>query len=344
MMAAILLTLGSVPILMLWTPAAPTSPSGRALSVIVSFLCFVMATVWLVRWPTRWQSVVFTVVSNICIAVGCLVWAQPEAGLLGSTAFAALAGYVAFFHSSYYLTLVLATATATSVICAVRVADSAGTVLAVAQLLILAVGILAVPFSGQVLVHLLGDDALKSHTDPLTGLRNRRGFYRSARRLVETANGEPPLYLTVVMVDLDRFKHINDTLGHATGDRILVAVADRLKQSLDGDAVLARIGGEEFLVAQVSAGDQAVASAERARHAIAALPWNLTASVGVASVTLMAALDTATRSVVDHLVEAADAAMYAAKRLGGNRIHRAGESMRDDYAQPAVSSADEPAR
>jgi GGDEF domain-containing protein len=90
---------------------------------------------------------------------------------------------------------------------------------AVAKLLIIAVGVLAVPFSVHVLIHLLGDEALKSHTDPLTGLRNRRGFYRSARELLgaEVHSAEP--YLTVIMLDLDRFKQVNDTRGHtpATG-------------------------------------------------------------------------------------------------------------------------------
>ena len=63
----------------------------------------------------------------------------------------------------------------------------------------IAVGVLAVPFSVHVLVHLLGDEALKSHTDPLTGLRNRRGFYRSARELIESSSAAAP-YLSLIML------------------------------------------------------------------------------------------------------------------------------------------------
>jgi hypothetical protein len=82
----------------------------------------------------------------------------------------------------------------------------------VAKLLIVAVGVLAVPFPVHVLVHLLGDEALKSHTDPLTGLRNRRGFYRSARELIGASVDAVEPYLTVIMLDLDRFKQ-STTLG-----------------------------------------------------------------------------------------------------------------------------------
>jgi predicted signal transduction protein with EAL and GGDEF domain len=181
-------------------------------------------------------AVMFVLVSNACIAASCLVYiSYPGMSLLGCTSFAALAGYVAFFHTSRYLALVLSTETAVSVVCGVQMTEGMGSALvAVAKLLIIAVGALAVPFSVHVLIHLLGDEALKSRTDPLSGLRNRCGFYRSARELLgaEVHSAEP--YLTVIMLDLDRFKQVNDTRGHTTGDRILVAVADKLRRSTRG--------------------------------------------------------------------------------------------------------------
>ncbi len=242
--------------------------------------------------------------------------------LLGCTAFAALAGYVAFFHTSRYLALVLATAAATSVICPVEASLSGSALVALAKLLIIAVGVLAVPFSVHVLVHLLGLDALMSHTDPLTGLRNRRGFYRSTRDLIVSARSAEP-YLTVIMVDLDRFKQVNDTRGHTTGDRILVAVADRIRQASGGRAVVARVGGEEFLIAETTQSGQAETMAERLRHDVAGIPWGATASVGVATVE-RALLDRSdTRAVIEHLIDAADRAMYEAKRAGGNRTRHA---------------------
>jgi diguanylate cyclase (GGDEF)-like protein len=242
--------------------------------------------------------------------------------LLGCTAFAALAGYVAFFHTSRYLALVLTTATATSITCAVELARTEGVLVALAALLIIAVGVLAVPFSVHVLVHLLGGDALKSHTDPLTGLRNRRGFYRSVRELTGRAHVAEP-YLSVIMMDLDGFKKVNDTRGHPTGDRVLVAVADILRHTTRRRAVIARVGGEEFLIAEMTEADEGHTIAERLRQEVATIPWGATASVGVASIGRDDTVDLDTRAVIDHLVDAADAAMYEAKRAGGNRTRRA---------------------
>ncbi len=320
MMAAVVASLGAVPVLIMWTPYGPNGPIGWAISTLVIICCAAMATMWLARWPSRRQSVVFVVVSNAGIAATCLlVYTTPGMSLLGCTAFAALAGYVAFFHTSRYLALVLTTATATSIACAVELAVTESSLVALAALLIIAVGVLAVPFSVHVLVHLLGDDALKSHTDPLTGLRNRRGFYRSVRELTNGSTHVTEPYLSVIMVDLDGFKQVNDTRGHTTGDRFLVAVADRLRHTTRRRAVIARVGGEEFLIAEMTQPGEGHAIAERVRQEVAAIPWGATASVGVASVSRDDTLNLDPRTVVEHLVDAADAAMYEAKRAGGNR-------------------------
>lgn len=78
--------------------------------------------------------------------------------------------------------------------------------------------------------------------DPLTGLPNRRAFYRLGDRLMETAHGSP---IACVVIDLNSFKQVNDTLGHAVGDEVLVTVARRLAGYADGNLV-ARLGGDEF--------------------------------------------------------------------------------------------------
>lgn len=117
--------------------------------------------------------------------------------------------------------------------------------MALSKLLILCGGMLAVPVAGQVLAHWLSIDASKSATDALTGLSNRRGFYRAAEEPLAEGVREGAPCFTAVMVDLDDFKRINDTLGHTTGDRILVAVADSLRDACREDTVIARVGGEE---------------------------------------------------------------------------------------------------
>ncbi len=155
-----------------------------------------------------------------------------------------LAGYVAFFHTAPFLVLTLGTGVATAVVSAVRIAMAGDTAMAAAKLLILCGGILAVPpFCGQVIVHWLSVDSLKSSTDTLTGLPNRRGFFRSAQALLRHADYRSRPYFTVAMIDLDGFKKLNDTLGHPAGDMVLVAVADSLRHVSGSNTAIARVGG-----------------------------------------------------------------------------------------------------
>ena len=322
-MGIVVVVLGVVPALMLLSPSGPATTVGRVVSAVVVALCAVMATWWFTRWPTRRASLAFSVLSDLSIAAVTIVWQDPLTGLVGCIAFAALAGYVAFFHSSHYLMMVLLTAAAVAVDCALEITMGGDVYLATVAFLMVGVGVLAVPFSAQVLVDLLGGDALQSNTDALTGLRNRRGFYRSARELIRAAPARGFTYLTVAMIDLDRFKQVNDTRGHAAGDRLLVAVAASLRQSTRGEAAVARVGGEEFLIAEATRDDDADALAERLRLAIASTAGEITASVGVACAQFSG--EAGTRELLSELVEAADTAMYQAKRSGGNQVHRSGE-------------------
>jgi diguanylate cyclase (GGDEF)-like protein len=318
LLVSILTTLVTATVLMLISPSGPQAPTQRAAAVVAIIALAGIALVYLLRWPSRIQSKFFSTVGTLGIATICILQNDPRNGMLGCAAFGGLAGYVAFFHSARLLVFTLGTASGAALICAVRIAANSDASMAAADWLVLSAGILAVPFCGQVLVHWLSVDALKSSTDPLTGLRNRRGFYRTAPKLLAAA--ERPLWMSVVMIDLDHFKRINDTQGHATGDRILVAVADNLRKIRDGKAVIARVGGEEFLVAESIEMSEALRTAEAMRAAVAAIPGNVTASLGVSCTRLPTDTDVPSRQIIESLVVAADAAMYEAKRAGGNQV------------------------
>lgn len=185
LMATVVCALGVVPVLMLFTPVGPHGDLPRALAVVVTGSCVVLALLWLVTWPTRGQSAVFVVVANVAVATSCLAEASPGTGLQGCTAFAAVAGYVAFFHNGRYLAFTLAVAFGTvSSVATFATGDAA---LAVSKLLVLVVGVLAVSIAVQVLVHGLRLDAVTSDADPLTELPNRRAFHRSVRELAAEA-------------------------------------------------------------------------------------------------------------------------------------------------------------
>ncbi|WP_131536068.1 GGDEF domain-containing protein [Mycolicibacterium aromaticivorans] len=324
LMFAVLSTIAAANALALASPSGPQTPVQRAVTCVASAVLAVIALSYLWRWPTRVQSQVYSVAGNACIAVGVLAEADPRTALVGAVAFVGLAGYVAFFHTAPFLVLTLGTGVATAAVSAARIAMSGDTAMAVAKLLILCGGILAVPFCGQVIVHWLSVDSLKSSTDTLTGLPNRRGFFRSAQTLLRHADYRSRPHFTIAMIDLDGFKRLNDTLGHPTGDRVLVAVADILREVSGTDTAIARVGGEEFLYAQLSTPEHARESSEELRTAIAAAPWGVTASLGLAS-TVIRAPALKPLELIEWLIARADAAMYEAKRSGGNQIRFAGD-------------------
>ena len=157
--------------------------------------------------------------------------------------------------------------------------------------------------------------------DPLTGIYNK-GYLleRVAQEWAYSIRHSMPLSMAVV--DLDLFKRVNDTLGHAAGDEVLKQVAQCLARQLRVEEVVARYGGEEFVVLlRETPLDHAVTCAERLRVAIECLPifWNgsrvpVTASIGVAST------EQTKGSRWQDLFEQADQRLYAAKRGGRNRV------------------------
>jgi len=161
-------------------------------------------------------------------------------------------------------------------------------------------------------------------TDPLTGLPNRRSILDSASEAFSLARRRR-LPLALAMIDFDHFKTINDTLGHAEGDRLLVEGARRMLEVLRTEDVLGRYGGEEFLaVFPLTDADGAASVGERLRravlsvHLVSPVPGETTrdrvsVSVGVAT---LGEEDTS----LDVLLRRADAALYEAKRAGRNRV------------------------
>ncbi|HTI04305.1 MAG TPA: GGDEF domain-containing protein [Gemmatimonadales bacterium] len=167
----------------------------------------------------------------------------------------------------------------------------------------------------------LHDAERRAIVDPLTGLRNRREFERALDTFAQSSRGPA----TLIYIDLDHFKKLNDTLGHPAGDAALKHVARLLEAAVrDGDLV-ARIGGEEFAVWLPRTGlAEGMEVAERIRRSIAEKP--LTWSGAVYPLTTSCGIATCPDLVGDvkNLPIAADAALYRAKELGRNRVEKAG--------------------
>lgn len=154
--------------------------------------------------------------------------------------------------------------------------------------------------------------------DPLTGLANRTLFEdRIEHALAQSARTKLPT--TVLFCDIDKFKELNDTLGHAGGDQLLDVMADRLLDAVRSGDTVARLGGDEFAVILESTGtSDARATAERIREGISAgttvdgRDIHPTVSIGTATST--------DGSTPEEIIRGADLAMYEAKRAGGNRV------------------------
>ena len=166
----------------------------------------------------------------------------------------------------------------------------------------------------------LARDARSSGTDDLTNLANRRAFAEAAAaELVRARRSGRPL--AVALVDIDDFKRVNDTFGHSAGDRILCGVADVLREHFREIDLPARLGGDEFAVLLPET--DVAGSREATERFIVALAdcelgdgptrtRRITASAGVAA---------AADLEIEVLLEAADRALYRAKKDGKNQVH-----------------------
>lgn len=160
-----------------------------------------------------------------------------------------------------------------------------------------------------------------AYTDALTQLPNRRAFFNSAENAFAAARRyQRPL--AVLMLDLDHFKRVNDTYGHAAGDAVLVRTAECLRQSVREADLPARLGGEEFVVMLPETGlQQALELAERIRYVIEYITpveyegqlIQVTASIGVAM------MDSSSNDV-ESMIKQADEALYQAKESGRNKV------------------------
>ncbi len=165
--------------------------------------------------------------------------------------------------------------------------------------------------------------------DQLTGLYNRRYALHHLADLASTRWAEGRGY-AVVLIDVDRFKSVNDRFGHAAGDVTLRAVADRLQANLRDHDVVARFGGEEFLVAlSDTTPAEAFHTAERLREAVAATP--IRAGEVDCRITVSAGIACGQAVLPDVTITAADVALYRAKANGRNRC----ELSRDDADETA---------
>ncbi|MGU3432726.1 diguanylate cyclase [Actinomycetes bacterium M1A6_2h] len=280
--------------------------------------CCGIAVAW-VRgpWPSQRVSTIFVVFADVGVAAVMLSVQNAYDGMPGIALYAVTGVYVTAFHGPRLILAHLGIATTAAAVMFGLVAAQGDTSMwsATSRLFCVYPVVLAVPLLLRGLLANLQHDAIGSFRDPLTGLRNRRGLHAAAVDLLDVP--EDDAHLSVLVLDIDDFKAINDTHGHARGDEVLRLMADRIALICGEAAVVARTGGEEFAIViradQVEAGalaDTLLGVVSRSED-----ETPITVSLGIAFSSDVRRADI--RAITD-LIDKADSAMYAAKSRGGN--------------------------
>jgi diguanylate cyclase (GGDEF)-like protein len=180
----------------------------------------------------------------------------------------------------------------------------------------------------------------KSSHDSLTELPNRALFLDRLSRSIARSKQEKGFVFAVLFFDIDDFKVVNDSLGHGTGDKLLIAMAERLKHNVRNidivarNSVIARFGGDEFaiLLDDVKEGPFALATANRLKN-ILSRPFNINGKQIFSTVSIGVAVSTIGYEKPDDILRDADMAMYQAKELGKARVEMYDTSMHDRVSE-----------
>lgn len=312
-----------IPVISQRTPNGPSAHVAQAISTIAAASALAWAFAWWFGpWPSRRWSIAFIVWADVGISVVSALESNAIAGVGGLNVLLLVAVYVKFFdgprvlmaHTLWTLCWVL------YFWWRIGTGEHADPYLATSKSLVAIAVLVATPIFVQFGIWVLRSDANSAMVDDLTGLLNRRGLHlQLGELLADIPEGSAVI---ILVIDLDRFKAINDAHGHAVGDEVLVRTARRIRATTRGTALVARTGGEEFVVVEVAAPQHGTAIAERIRRSVAAPADRATVTASIGATVMSRAhfadplVDSST--VLERAISDADDAMFAAKRQGGD--------------------------
>jgi diguanylate cyclase (GGDEF)-like protein len=332
--AITILGLGAFPSLLAIGSLGPDGVQNRLLAGGITVCCVAMSAVWLRRcWPTRTQSQLCVLAGTACIALVCLIETDPVIGLLASTVFVVLSAFIAFFHSGRLLAFAWTVGVLTLAVLALRVL-AINPALAVGGVALVALVNVFVAFTCRTILRLIDTETHYGEIEPLTGMLNRNAFYDQVATLIHARNRDDDRHLVAVVVHLDSFSALTATTGDIGGNRVRVAISQRLRETLRHDTIIAHVADAEFLIAELfSTADPSVLT-ERIRGTINTAPYRLTASIGAVSTPLHPLTNHPPHDVCKELLTIATTAMYQARRAGGNQARH--------VLSPALTVLDNP--
>lgn len=292
-----------------------------AIGICGAALALALTVVWIFWWPTRQVSLCCALTGTVCAAGWSLSQSSTMLAAVTGMVLAVTGAYIAFFHSAAALLANTVVAVAVYAVIGHQIAGEIDLATALAVFWLGWLITIVLPLSVRALAHAMRQYAIRAEHDALTGLLNRAGFDATlGRSMAGPWSSHTTGHLVVMMIDLDDFKGLNDSRGHAAGDDVLRMVAELLRTHAPSEAAVCRAGGEEFLIAYHSPTADVADAATRLCRAIHRSCDGVTASIGI---TVTPATSLLWPAGIDHLVESADGAMYDAKRRGGNRVHLA---------------------
>ncbi|WP_158675590.1 GGDEF domain-containing protein [Nocardia stercoris] len=293
------------------TSTAGPVGAGRLVAIFDIVFCSAFAVYWCsAPWPGEKTSLTLMACTDVAITANCLVESDRLFGALGLMRLVVTGGYLAIFHGPRILA-VHSVWSVLSILALTWLTVHNGEIdgQASVSIVLTMVSVTVFVLPGMHFCYwVLRRDAL---TDPLTGLLNRRGLDYYVSTWFEPGVHES---IALMTVDLDRFKQVNDTFGHRVGDQVLVRTAVCLLAERPPASIVARSGGEEFVVLVPLDAGAAMSEAERLCRAIEAAIEPVTASIGVAVTVDDVHPDP------EQLLRSSDSAMYRAKQLGGNTV------------------------
>ncbi|MFI1918018.1 GGDEF domain-containing protein [Nocardia sp. NPDC020380] len=315
----------AAPIIGLLTVLSPAGPDELFAKALLWLLIVVGvlwgASWWVLPWPSERKSLVLVSVADVCLTTVCALSPGEVVRSVGMMMLLIVGVYISAFHSPKILALHTIWSMGAAVILAAPLFRDGHVTSGLIMLLGMAATVV-VPPGLQFCYWVLRSEML---SDPLTMLLSRRGFdYHSVPLLARPV----PLPVGVLMIDLDRFKAVNDTYGHSAGDEVLVCTADRLRRAAPAGSIVSRFGGEEFAVIVRLPVEAALDAADRLRRAVAEPIGSIsvTASIGLAILEREMIGDRVrNQHALWEVIQSADQAMYRAKQQGGDTVVIASE-------------------
>jgi GGDEF domain-containing protein len=320
--AAIVLVLGILQLMLMLTPAGPQGRTSELLSVGAAVGSVVITWCWLrAWWPTSTASKLCCVLGTVCVAVVCLIQTDPLLGMLASTVFTMVNGVTALFHYGRLLVLTSAVSAVTVGVLAARLAQT-DVVVGVAGAGIVVVVSAYVVVTSRLAMRMVNAEMGAGEVDPLTGLLSRSAFDDEFAKLMGASSRDDDRHLVVLVINVDSFSAAAGVKGVAGDKWARVALGQRLRETVRGNAILAHVDDADFLIADLFTTPDAAPLAERVHDAIYAAPLRMTASIGAVSTPLRPLSGAAPPDVLDEILRLATAAVEDVQRSGGDGIRQ----------------------